>query len=468
MSDATAIESAIGLSFHDQALLWQALTRPTYARYLGTPEAHNEWLAVFGDALLDLIVLESLYGMYGNQSGKGFLSSERDRLVMDVHLEQLAAKIRLSGLIRVIEEHDKISQKEITNAFEALLAAVYLDQGLEIAQNWYVSHFLKASQPQPKRQQAIDRSLPTIDLAAVETAIDYTFSDKALLQTAITERSYAVAGQEPEDHNEGLALLGDALLDFIVLEYLYQRRGRRDRGTLSVSRDKLVNDPLLEVIAGRFGLEKFIRHGGMVGPKNLTDGVEALLASIYFDQGLDAARDWFFKHLPTEVLSQVEQQFCQESSPTQVESLGATVGADYRKLEAFLSQGQWQDADLETREMLLQVIGRVDYLPGPAIDTFDCEALQAIDQLWVHYSGGRFGFSVQVKLLQAVEADWDRFGDRVGWRINQVWQPGDNRRYSLQAPEGHFPSAAIRAAGNGPKARKRILNRFEVCALAGN
>lgn len=463
MSDATAIESVIGLSFHDQALLWQALTRPTYARYLGTPQAHNEWLAVFGDALLDLIVLESLYGVYGNQFGKGFLSSERDRLVMDVHLEQLAAKIRLSELIRVTSENDLISQKEITNSFEALLAVVYLDQGLEIAQNWYASHFLNVSQLQPKRHQAIDRNLPTSNLEAVETAIDYTFSDRALLQTAITERSYAVAGQKPEDHNEGLALLGDALLDFIVLEYLYQRRGR-----LSVSRDQLVNDLLLEVIACELGLKKFIRHVGMVGSKNLTDGVEALLASIYLDQGLGAARDWFFKHLPTEVLSQVEQQFCQESSPTQVESLGATVGADYRKLEAFLSQGQWQDADLETREMLLQVIGRVDYLPGPAIDTFDCEALQAIDQLWVHYSEGRFGFSVQVKLLQAVEADWDRFGDRVGWRINQIWQPGDNRRYSLQAPEGHLPSAAIRAAGNGPKARKRILNRFEVCALAGN
>jgi len=468
MSDATAIESALGLSFHDQALLWQSLTRPTYARYLGTPEAHNEWLAVFGDALLDLIVLEFLYEMYGNQSGKGFLSSERDRLVMDVHLEQLAAKIQLSELIRVIGEHDQISRKEITNAFEALLAAVYLDQGLEIAQSWYVSRFLHASQPQLKRQQAIDHSLPMINLEAVETAIDYTFSDKALLQTAITERSYAVAGQKPEDHNEGLALLGDALLDFIVLEYLYQGRGRRDRGTLSVSRDQLVNDPLLEVIACRLGLEKFIRHRGMVGPKNLTDGVEALLASIYLDQGLGASRAWFFKHLPDEVLSQVEQQFYQESSPTQVESLGATVGADYRKLDAFLSQGQWQDADLETREVMLQVIGRVDYLPGPAIDTFDCEALQAIDQLWVHYSGGRFGFSVQVKLLQAVEANWDRFGDRVGWRINQIWQPGDNRRYSLQAPEGHLPSAAIRAVGNGPKARKRILNRFEVCALAGN
>lgn len=463
MSDATAIESVIGLSFHDQALLWQALTRPTYARYLGTPQAHNEWLAVFGDALLDLIVLESLYGVYGNQFGKGFLSSERDRLVMDVHLEQLAAKIRLSELIRVTSENDLISQKEITNSFEALLAVVYLDQGLEIAQNWYASHFLNVSQLQPKRHQAIDRNLPTSNLEAVETAIDYTFSDRALLQTAITERSYAVAGQKPEDHNEGLALLGDALLDFIVLEYLYQRRGR-----LSVSRDQLVNDLLLEVIACELGLKKFIRHVGMVGSKNLTDGVEALLASIYLDQGLGAARDWFFKHLPTEVLSQVEQQFCQESSPTQVESLGATVGADYRKLEAFLSQGQWQDADLETREMLLQVIGRVDYLPGPAIDTFDCEALQAIDQLWVHYSEGRFGFSVQVKLLQAVEADWDRFGDLVGWRINQIWQPGDNRRYSLQAPEGHLPSAAIRAAGNGPKARKRILNRFEVCALAGN
>lgn len=271
-------------------------------------------------------------------------------------------------------------------------------------------------------------------------------------------------------------MLGDALLDFIVLEYLYQHKGNRDRGTLSANRDRLVNDSILKEIAHRLGLEKFIRHVGIVGSKNLTDGVEALLAGIYLDRGLDAAREWFFKHLPNEILSQIEQQFCQKSSATQVlasemlqvEAPNSTVESGYRKLHELLSQGQWQAADLETREVMLRIIGRVDYLPGPAIDEFSCEALREIDQLWVHYSGGRFGFSVQNKILEEVKGNWESFGDRVGWRINQVWQPGDNRSYSLQSPEGHLPSAAIRAAGSGLKARTRILNRVEICRLPDN
>lgn len=193
MSDTTAIEAAIGLLFRNPDLLWQSLTRPTYARYIGTPEAHNEWLAVFGDTLLDLIVVEYLYGIYGNQYGKGFLSSERDRLVMDVNLIQLAEEIRLSELIRVKGENDQISQKDVTDSFEALLAAVYLDQGLKIAQSWFVSHFLKSSHLQPNRDEVMGRDLSSVYLEEIEAAIDYTFSHKALLQTAITERSHAVA-----------------------------------------------------------------------------------------------------------------------------------------------------------------------------------------------------------------------------------------------------------------------------------
>jgi GUN4-like len=78
-----------------------------------------------------------------------------------------------------------------------------------------------------------------------------------------------------------------------------------------------------------------------------------------------------------------------------------------------------------------------------------------IDRLWVHYSGGRFGFSVQVEILQEVHEDWAAFSDRVGWQ----GQAKGDRIYDLEAPTGHLPSAAIQAAGQG-KARMRILQRF--------
>jgi GUN4-like len=89
-----------------------------------------------------------------------------------------------------------------------------------------------------------------------------------------------------------------------------------------------------------------------------------------------------------------------------------------------------------------------------------------IDRLWVHYSGGCFGFSVQVETLQEVHEDWAAFCERVGW---QRQAKGDSlverlrqRIYDLEALKGHLPSAAIRAAGQG-KARMRILQRFATC-----
>ena len=148
------------------------------------------------------------------------------------------------------------------------------------------------------------------------------------------------------------------------------------------------------------------------------------------------------------------------------ELLISPVGVDYSNLNNLLSQGQWQDADLETKEVMLQVIGRDDYLPGGAIDEFSCEDLGIIGLLWIHHSGRRFGFSVQVRILQEVKEDWDSFGDRVGWRVNQVWRQKGDRVYDLQAPKGHLPSSAIRAVGKGANARTRILKRFADCELS--
>jgi dsRNA-specific ribonuclease len=146
MNDITAIESVIGLSFNDRDLLWQALTHTTYARFLGTPEAHNQWLAVFGDTLLDLIVVEYLDRVHGNQHSNGFISEARDKLVNDEALILFAEKIDLRTLIRVKREDDwakptlreRISPKDIADSFEALLAAIYLDRGLDLVRSWFV------------------------------------------------------------------------------------------------------------------------------------------------------------------------------------------------------------------------------------------------------------------------------------------------------------------------------------------
>jgi GUN4-like len=131
---------------------------------------------------------------------------------------------------------------------------------------------------------------------------------------------------------------------------------------------------------------------------------------------------------------------------------------NYDQLEQLLKSGKWKEADQETAKKMLEVAGRTKerWLDIDSIDNFPCEDLRTIDQLWVKYSNGRFGFSVQKKIWLEVggKVDWeteDKLGDYVGWRKNGSWMRYDNLTYSLQAPIGHLPMVVgLRSPGFWP------------------
>ena len=144
-------------------------------------------------------------------------------------------------------------------------------------------------------------------------------------------------------------------------------------------------------------------------------------------------------------------------SPTSEIELKSEKGVDYSKLRDLLKAGKWKEADQETAKVMLQVANRVSegYLRVEDIDNFPCDDLRTIDQLWVHYSKGKFGFSVQKKIYMDElggtrdynEEIWYEFCDRVGWR-----KGGDFVSYSdltlellNTTPVGHFP----RSGGRG-------------------
>jgi len=134
--------------------------------------------------------------------------------------------------------------------------------------------------------------------------------------------------------------------------------------------------------------------------------------------------------------------------PPEIE-LKSAKGIDYRNLEDLLKRQQWKQADDETATVMLQVANRTNegWLRVEDIDNFPCEDLRTIDQLWVKYSGGRFGFSVQAKIYRELggtreynERVWDAFGDRVGWRVNNSWIYYTDVTFDLKAPLGHLPA----------------------------
>lgn len=116
----------------------------------------------------------------------------------------------------------------------------------------------------------------------------------------------------------------------------------------------------------------------------------------------------------------------------------------YGALVNYLANGRWREADEETYEVMTQVAG--GDLTAQRLQEFPREDLRIIDQLWVKFSGGRFGFSVQ-KLIY-VEAGnpldgeyhketWKQFCDRNGWLVNGNYF--DNLIFSTDAPNGHLP-----------------------------
>ncbi|MBD1938589.1 GUN4 domain-containing protein [Microcoleus sp. FACHB-68] len=132
------------------------------------------------------------------------------------------------------------------------------------------------------------------------------------------------------------------------------------------------------------------------------------------------------------------------------DDLRSEKGVDYRQLRDYLKAGSWKEADKETRQVMLKAANRDEegWLDRESIDNFPCTDLRTIDQLWVKYSNGRFGFSVQKRFWLKAGGKIDieterRLGDFVGWRVDGEWKDYDKLTFSLKAPEGHLPVSSF-------------------------
>jgi hypothetical protein len=122
----------------------------------------------------------------------------------------------------------------------------------------------------------------------------------------------------------------------------------------------------------------------------------------------------------------------------------------FQKLEALLKAGKWREADLETWELMKKLTKREQegWLRIEDVKNFPRQELRKMDQLWVKYSNGKFGFSVQKQIWLDLggkldgEPDWDTYnklGDRVGWKKNDEWLNYDSYTFSTNALPGHLP-----------------------------
>lgn len=135
-------------------------------------------------------------------------------------------------------------------------------------------------------------------LHELEQHLDYTFHDLRLLRAALYHSSYANEHRaQSVSSNERLEFLGDAVLGFVSADYLYGKHPDLPEGELTRIRAALVCEDSLHEVAQRLHLGDFLMlgkgeesGGGRHRPSILADAVEAVLAAVYLDGGIDEAR----------------------------------------------------------------------------------------------------------------------------------------------------------------------------------
>lgn len=117
--------------------------------------------------------------------------------------------------------------------------------------------------------------------------------------------------------------------------------------------------------------------------------------------------------------------------------------AKYQPLKLLLQQQKWQEADCETRRLMLSITGadsRQDcLLTQTDIQTFPCTDLSILDTLWKQHSNNRFGFSVIYQIYQDVGYDYPQLAQQVGWRNGEQWVKYSQLNFTQTAPIGHLP-----------------------------
>ena len=132
----------------------------------------------------------------------------------------------------------------------------------------------------------------------LEKIIGYTFKDISLLETALTHTSFANESRQKVAHNERLEFLGDSVLSVVVADYLFHHSDKPE-GELTRMRAGLVSEEALFQFAQEIELGKYLRlgrgedmGGGRQRPSVVSDAFESVIAALYLDGGIEAARSF--------------------------------------------------------------------------------------------------------------------------------------------------------------------------------
>jgi ribonuclease III len=200
--EITALETALGYHFRRRAVIEQALTHSSQAREQESQQAaenkfkvnDNEQLEFLGDAILSLVTSEELFQRFP-QFREGELSKLRAHVVSERHLIRVAQRLELGHYLRLGRGEEKSGGRSkaslLVDALEAILAALYLDGGWQVARDFIVRAIVE---PELANMNLETRTLPVMDF-------------KSALQEALQARGraqpvYVLVKEEGPEHRK--------------------------------------------------------------------------------------------------------------------------------------------------------------------------------------------------------------------------------------------------------------------------
>ena len=223
-----------------------------------------------------------------------------------------------------------------------------------------------------------------MNLVELEQKIKYEFKNKEILKKALTHTSYAY--ERGVESNEKLEFLGDSILEFISSEYLYIKFPKLKEGEMTKVRATVVCEKSLYKIAKKHDFGKFLYlgkselvSGGNDRPAILADSVEAVIAAMYMDGGLEPAKRFIIENLAEEIETasknvglkdyktvlqeklqihgdvKIEYTILSEKGPDHDKTFEAQVSCNNRKLATGIGKTKKQ-AEMKAAEKALEVI----------------------------------------------------------------------------------------------------------------
>ncbi len=181
----------------------------------------------------------------------------------------------------------------------------------------------------------------------------------------------------------------------------------------------------------------------------LLSQIEAEVDNIYkfgskifenFDgDGDDWAAGWLLQ-----ILKRYKPEFFENTKFNNWFNTYSDVDINYEDLQLLLVEQKFEEADRLTSSYLRMLAGKLavkrGYVFYSEVKNMSGKDLQTIDRLWTIYSTGRFGFSIQAKILKSVGKKYELLWPKIGWKKEGLWtRYPASFCWSLKAPDGHMP-----------------------------